>query len=294
MTTTATDGLPFVVERTSRAVTTLRLECDSQRTWEQWFLLSSDHHWDNPDSDQNMIRRHLLQARERKAGVFVFGDLFCFMQGKYDKRADKSKVRPEHQFGDYIDRVINTAAEFYGEFADVLTVIAEGNHETAISNRHETDVTTRLVERINALHGGNVVRGGYGGWVRFHCKRGEHSMSRFLKFHHGAGGGGEVTRGVIQTNRQAVYLPDAHVVVNGHTHDQWHVTICRERINSHGTLGMDEQHHVRCPSYKDEYKDGHGGWHVGTWKPPKPTGAWWMRMYWHPERGVEMEFTQAK
>ena len=109
---------------------------------------------------------------------------------------------------------------------------------------------------------------------------GTQRLSKNLKYFHGAGGGGPVTRGVIQTNRQAVYLPDADIVVNGHTHDAWYMPIQRERISDQGIIYQDIQHHIRTTSYKDEYKDGKGGWHVETWRPPKPIGAAWLRFYY--------------
>ena len=114
-----------------------------------------------------------------------------------------------------------------------------------------------------------------------------------LKYFHGAGGGGPVTRGTIQTNRYSVYLPDGNIIVSGHTHDQWIVPITRERISKKGVVGLDECLHVRCGGYKEEYGDGFGGWHIETGKPPKPTGAMWLRFYWkrHRELGWEVKRT---
>jgi hypothetical protein len=93
---------------------------------------------------------------------------------------------------------------------------------------------------------------------------------------------------VIQTNRQAVYLPDADIVTNGHTHDSFVVPIARERISEAGVIYQDIQHHIRSTTYKNEYRDGADGWHVETWKPPKPLGAVWLRFFYF-NRSVEME-----
>jgi len=30
--------------------------------WEQWYLLRSDAHWDNPDSNQDLQKQHLDEA----------------------------------------------------------------------------------------------------------------------------------------------------------------------------------------------------------------------------------------
>jgi hypothetical protein len=98
-----------------------------------------------------------------------------------------------------------------------------------------------------------------------------------LKYYHGSGGGGPVTRGVISTNRQSVYLPDADFVLNGHVHDAYYVPIQRERLNSSLRVRQDTVHFIRVPGYKDEYAEGAGGWHVERGGPPKPLGAAWLR-----------------
>ena len=100
-----------------------------------------------------------------------------------------------------------------------------------------------------------------------------------MKYFHGAGGGGPVTRGVIQTNRMAVFLPDADFILSGHTHDSWVVPIARERISKAGRIYQDEQIHIRSATYKDEYGDGYSGLHVERGAPPKPLGGWWLRFY---------------
>jgi hypothetical protein len=258
--------------------------------WEQWLLLMSDNHHDSIYCDRKLEKRHLSQAKERDAMICVFGDLFCAMQGAYDPRKSMDDIRPEDVGEDYLDRIVRHAVEDYAPFAKQFLLIGKGNHESNILKRHHTCLVSSLVHRLNSDHGGKIHVGGYGGWIRFlfnihKTKR----TSRNLKYHHGSGGGGPVTKGVIQTNRQAVYLPDAHVVVNGHTHDAWYVPIARERLNAAGFVGRDLLHFVRTPGYKDEYGDGSGGWWNETWKPPKPLGAVWLRFFYDRELGVDLQ-----
>jgi hypothetical protein len=113
-----------------------------------------------------------------------------------------------------------------------------------------------------------------------------------IKYHHGAGGGGPVTRGTIQTNRQAVYLPDAEICVNGHTHDSWILPIARERLSERGKVSRDLIWFVRTPGYKDEYADGSKGYHVERWAPPKPLGACWVRLFYR-DGGIGIDAVQA-
>jgi hypothetical protein len=285
------------IEHTHRNVCTVDIDVDGPR-WEAWFLLRSDAHHDNPKCDQTLERKHLVQAVDRDAGIIDAGDLFCAMQGKFDKRADKSAVRPEHNNNHYLDSLVDTAAEFYKPFASHFLVAGLGNHETAISKRCETNLTERMVTLLNQSlkEGGKqhrVQAGGYGGWIRFHFRINKTQRdSRTLYEFHGTGGGGPVTRGVIQTNRMAVFNPDADIILSGHTHDQWIVPIQRHRISDLGIPYQDEQIHVRTPGYKDAWRDGHGGWEVEKMLGPKPLGAAWLRFY-REGKDIRMDVTRA-
>jgi hypothetical protein len=216
------------------------------------------------------------------------------MQGKYDPRASMDSIRPEDVADNYLDLIVRHAAEFYAPFAKQFCIIGQGNHEANILKRHHTSLISNLVHRLNSDHGGNVFTGGYGGWVRFMFTiQKTRRTSRTMKYHHGAGGGGPVTRGTIQSARQAVYLPDADIVFNGHTHDAWVLPIARERLNNKGKVGRDIVYYVRTPGYKDGYGDGSKGFEVEKWMPPKPLGAIWLRFYMEEKRGIELELTPA-
>jgi hypothetical protein len=245
----------------------------------QKFLLTADRHWDNPLSNHKMQRRHLIQAKKEKTGILDFGDLFCAMQGKYDKRSNKEALRPEHQVDDYLDQLVSTAADFFEPFARNIIMIAMGNHETSIVERHETNLTNSLVRELNYRTSSAIYNGGYSGWVvfRFVDRVTKHVTTKKLWYIHGYGGGGPVTRGVIQSNRRAVYLPDADMVVSGHTHDEWVVPIARVRLDENHLPVHDDQLHIQVPTYKDEYGDGYNTWHIRSGRAPKPIGALWLQ-----------------
>jgi hypothetical protein len=263
--------------------------------WEQWVMLSADRHHDNPACNRRLERRHLEQAAERGALIVDAGDLFCAMQGKYDPRSSMDEIRPEDVGEDYLDRIVTHAAEDYGPFAANWLVIGVGNHESNVRSRHGTDLISNLVHRLNADYSAHVHMGGYGGWVRFmftmnRTKR----QSLRLKYYHGFGGGGPVTRGTIQSNRQAVFQPDADVVLNGHIHESNLVSIARERLTAAGKVHRDLIRFARTPGYKDEYGDGSAGWAVRVGQGPKPVGCIWMRMFYDATLSrVEIELTEA-
>ena len=257
-----------------------RVLYNRSRDWSFRVLLLSDLHVDNPKCDRALLTRHLEEARKIGAPIMVFGDLFCAMQGKYDKRANKSALRPEHQVNNYLDALVDTTAEYFLPYKNLVRFITPGNHETAILGRHETDLTARLADKLGCE------RGTYSGWVlwRFEIdsETGGSVRTVPMSYHHGYGGGGPVTKDVIQTNRKAVYLPDAKIVVSGHTHDRWIFPISRIRLRENGEQIADEQLHVKLGSYKDEYTPGEG-WAVEKGMPPKPLGGAWLNFYYHAE-----------
>lgn len=273
---------------TSGAVTTMNID-GIAAGWEQWALLMSDNHHDSIYCERGLEKEHLDEAKRRNALIFIIGDYFDAMQGRFDPRRSMDELRPEYRRADYYDFVVMDSVKFLAPYAENLAMICPGNHELAVLKNANTNLTDRLVYALRTKHGSKVIHGGYGGWLRF-VLAGQ-SIQGFtykLKYFHGAGGEAPVTRGTIQTNRQAVYLPDANIVVNGHSHNVYHVPIARERVSQNGKLYMDIQHHIRIPGYKNAYGNGKSGWEVTRGGVPKPVGCVWMRM-WFDYTGTEKE-----
>jgi len=152
--------------------------------------------------------------------------------------------------------------------------------------------------------GHGIRLGGYGGWMKFVGADKQYSpndgggncATLKLKYFHGSGGGGMMTHGVLSTRRQASFLPDADVILNGHTHDSWMVTLARERLISNNVV-IDSQVFIRTPGYKDDYGDGSHGWAVERGMPPKPMGSVWMDLKYSrskADRGIKVDFLIAK
>ena len=257
-----------------------------------YVMLRGDAHHDNPDSDRELELNHLGVAKSLNAAIIDNGDLFCAMQGKYDPRSSKDKVRPENQRGDYLDSLVRSATELYAPFANRFIGFGLGNHETSIYKRHETDLTDRMCTLLSHTRGVPNLKMGYSSWYRFVIPEGKVSRIAFTVYAvHGWGGGGAVTRNMIQAgNRIPMMVEGADVIVVGHTHDGWECPIKKKVLDRAGCPKDSILHIVQCPSYKNEYKAGEGGWHVETGKPPKWTGCYMLRLSLARESGGERRY----
>jgi hypothetical protein len=237
----------------------------------------SDLHWDNPKCDRASLKKDLNHCLENNIPIHINGDLFCLMQGRGDRRSNKSDILPEHNNAFYIDSVINTAVDWFSPYAHLITVVGYGNHETGIIKWQETDVLQRFVDLLNSKNNTQIYVGGYGGWVIVSQQINETSMSTSkIKYYHGTGGGGIVTKGAINLTRALETYEDFDVFTMGHIHEN----SCRNDVRDtlkHSKLGYSleqkQLHLMITGSYKEEYGDGSHGWHVERGAPVKPVGG---------------------
>jgi predicted phosphodiesterase len=280
------DDLCESAERNARNVHTFRFSYDSN--FNRRVLLISDAHWDNPKCDRDLLKKHLEQAKAENALILFNGDTFCLMQGAYDPRKSKSDIRPEHNKSDYFDAIIRTAVEWFGPYAENIALVCRGNHETSILKRQETDMVQRFVDMMNMVHRPKqpIYDGGYGGWVRFmfQHRSSNHVQTHKLKYYHGTGGGGIVTKGIIQNQRLNASIEGADLIWNGHVHEDYITYYVKETLNKVGVVTQKECCHIRTSTYKEEYEDGFGGWHVERGAPPKPLGGAWLEFYYEAEK----------
>jgi hypothetical protein len=269
----------WTLERTATDAFRVKWQ-EAKAGFEAWALLTSDHHFDNAHCDLGLLRNHMETAVELDAPIFAIGDTFCAMQGKWDKRADTSELRPEFMGGNYLDRLVDEAEKFYSPFASHLAIMSNGNHEDSIMARHQTDLTERLVGGLRK-GGGNTIRGGYMGFVNFSFamqkpSNGEKAKSHnyTMHYHHGYGGGGEVTRGLIDNSRtRSQYMAD--IYFSGHIHRRNaddNVIVSLDSRN--GVITQKSQLFLRGGSYKDDYQ---GNWQRSRGQSARPMGGWWLR-----------------
>ena len=239
----------------------------------------SDLHWDNPHTDRELIKRHLDYCLKENIPVMINGDMFCLMQGRGDNRRNKSDIRPEHNNARYLDSIVETAVEWFLPYAHIIKLIGYGNHETSIIKFQETDILQRFVDILNFKAGSNVQVGGYGGWliVKQTLETTTSSFSTKIKYFHGSGGGGIVTKGAINLTRALELYEGFDVFVMGHIHENSCRNDVRDTVDSHPvsgyTLKQKQLHLMLTGTYKEEYGDGSHGWHVERGAPIKPLGG---------------------
>lgn len=254
------------------AVTTIELALDIGET--QQFYFTSDVHRDSVYCNRKFFEQDMEESVDRRAGIFLIGDLNDAMQGRFDFRRDMSMLRPDHRRPDYYDYIVEDTIKGLSPYVEHLEFISPGNHELSVLKNANTYLSDRIVQGLNKLSSRKITHGGYGGWIRVMIKEGTGRGGTIkIKYFHGAGGEAPVTRGAIQTNRQAVYLPDADIVINGHSHNSYVIPITRERIGNKGGLYFDTQYHIRTPGYMQSYGDGTTGWEVTRGGVPKPLGG---------------------
>ena len=248
-----------------------------EKPWEETkILLISDLHWDNPKCDRALLKKHLDEAVKGNNDILLNGDLFCLMQGAYDPRKSKSDIRPEHNVSNYFDAIITTAVDWFAPYAHLIKMIGYGNHETSILKRQETDIIERFVTLLNYKCGTEIQVGGYGGWVRINFDDGSSHKSFKIKYMHGFGGGGAVTRGTIQHNRMSVNVEGADAIWMGHVHEDYEMTYTVEELTNSDTVMLRDILMIRTSAYKEEYGDGSKGWHIERGASPKPIGGRWL------------------
>lgn len=258
-------------------------------------MLTSDEHFDSTWCNRDKMKRDLETAKVRQALIMEFGDFFDAMQGKFDPRRSMDDLRPEYRVSNYYDVVVDNAADWLEPYAANLLMFGLGNHETGVIRHVNTNLTDRLADKLRQ-RGSRIIAGSYGGWVRFmfNLSGGKGTGPRRslnIYYHHGKGGSAPVTKGVIDTARQAAYLPDANIVVNGHNHNAYWLPIQRRRLTTKGMEFFDTQHFIRTPGYKQPTIARHG-FDTETMPAPKPNGCIWLRLFREGSE-IRAEFTPA-
>lgn len=272
----------------------IKVPIKRNKNWSQTFLLTSDIHIDSKKCQTLKLKQHLEEMKERDAYLIDNGDIFDCMGGKYDKRSNKADILTKLQGANYFDLLNDHAVDILGPHADRIIMLADGNHELSVTQRHEIDLIQRLQNTLNRDHGGNIIRQGYAGWIKFEFDEGGNSGKGLIMYRtHGNGGNAPVTKGVIQSARRQDMI-DADVYISGHIHTNYTVPRPMWYITRDGVMKIKEKFHHQLGTYKDSSKS--------TWEtmkgfaPPSLGGTWITFRCRTDDRGtyeITVEFTRA-
>ena len=220
----------------------------------------SDVHFDSKKCDRKLLKKHLDYMVEKDAYCWFNGDFFDVMGCNRDPRSGKNDIRPEYNVKNYLDAVIDDAVEFLEPYKHRILFFSDGNHETNILNRMETDVLKRVSERLG------VAKMYYGGFIKVGIIQGKNEQknvfSKLIHFHHGFGGNAPRSKGVLRVDIDSANYPDADLIVRGHTHQKWIIQRQQRRLSQCGKYYKKKTLHAQLGSYKDGYGKGLKGWEV--------------------------------
>ena len=107
-------------------------------------------------------------------------------------------------------------------------------------------------------------------------------VSTKIKYFHGSGGGGVVTKGAINQTRALEMYEDFDVFTMGHIHENSARNDVREELKFNSkvgySVGQKYIHLMLTGTYKEEYGDGGSGWHIERGAPAKPLGSRILKM----------------
>ncbi len=280
------------IQRHNPATFTLTIPCQAHQ--KQSMMLASDIHFDSSHCDIKRFTEHLKLANDEKAPVLIAGDFFDAMQGHDDPRRSPEELKAEYKVSHYFDAIVLDASHYLQQFKDVpLWLFGMGNHESSVMRKINTNLLERLAYDMR-LHGQTAEAAGYWGYLRIMMDytKGGDKLSKNLYWHHGVSSGAPVTKGVIQVNRQGVYLHDADIVLNGHNHQSYWMPVQVERV-SKKTMDVytESVHYFRTPGYKMSPSDSGSvvGYGAEKHRAPTPKGCVFLDFEYHKGSPLQLE-----
>jgi len=251
------------------------------RETEPTLLFLGDLHLDNPKADRAALKRILGEAVARDAAVLLLGDVFDAMQGSGDRRGTKRDLMAKYTGrDDYLTALVEDVSEFLSPYAKHIWLSLQGNHESSVARHYGVHLEQLLAYELNKA-GGNVIVPGYQTYAVLSFSWGKETVTHATVpfwIAHGHGGGGEVTKGVIQAQRRAVTYPDARFVVSGHIHSSYFVAHEQHRLSHTGQVFNVEQEHYVVGAWKNEHEPQQGWW-VEKGRGPRMPSGWWAKFH---------------
>lgn len=163
----------------------------------QGLTLLSDIHLGAPQCDLPLLQKHLRQAARKQDRLLINGDLLDCILVKDPKRYKPHALhRRLHGVGDILGTVIDWAVELLGPYANLIDLVATGNHEESCTSQHSLDPISQVVKRLQekvTAPGHRIHYGGYTGFIRYPLVAPSvlsHGSNFTIFYWHGAGPAG--------------------------------------------------------------------------------------------------------
>lgn len=162
--------------------------------------LFSDIHFDSPDCDKTILKKHLDFCLKDGRYILIGGDLFDAILLRDGKRAVNHLME---KTDNQLNVKINEVVEFLRPYKDNILFIGRGNHEESILKYSGLDVLEMTIQLLNSQSKHQIQLGNYANFIRFNfINNNNRSVLHYDMFqNHGAGGNSPVTKGMIDFNR---------------------------------------------------------------------------------------------
>jgi len=271
-------------------------------------MILPDLHLDNNKSVRSLIKKHLDYAVEHQIPVILLGDIFDIMGAKSDKRQNSTDIysgvlnwrpklpngkRNEDYHGPYFEKVVGFVSEFLEPYKDVIIGLLYGNHETAITKHNEIDVLRMLATSLGLDPELHLLP--YQSYLRVFFRQykdggSQGHIQRTIGMHHGYGGGGVKTKGILPLGRTHDHIGiHLDALIMGHFHEGLETRHRSTHMDKKGRLEVKETMLIIAGCYKDEGRGGMG-FHTERGRPPKPLGGALLEWEYFQKEGEPMNF----
>src|SRR5210317_2144984 len=145
-------------------ITRKKLEFRQSEPASIWF--GADFHIGAFNVDYDWLAADLEEAAEHDSRILIVGDVFDAILPKDAKRYKPEALHARiRQTSNVVDEAVDWAEEILKPYANLIDMIGLGNHESSVEKYHGTDMTARLIRRLqqHVTLEDHVIR--YGGYT---------------------------------------------------------------------------------------------------------------------------------
>jgi hypothetical protein len=217
----------------------------------------SDIHYDgkgkNSTCDSVKLKRDLAERVDDKTIILTVGDNFGGIIP-----SDVKRYRKEHDSSsgsDILDESINGLYEIFYPYREKIYGLADGNHEDSILQHCGTNMTKRLIDKLNDGIKKPILYLGYSWLLKINFREPNKSRSRsiVIRGHHGWGGGSRTEGADVTKFAHDVKFWQANLFLYGHVHKLKINDIEEGRMVGNKGWKTDLKRMVVCGTYQRTY-----------------------------------------